>query len=662
MALAGSVAALRPSADQTGATSWCDQFDRPNAAALGIRRVATQCCHDLFGTKDVQDAITATYVWMADQIGHLTLGFVPTVALNWILGLICPWLYEGGVWRRLIFVVPAVAVVGLWASKERTDLKDTSSRTTKVFPPDSGDVEWNVKTALLYFGMGAAFGLAPFLEYWLVPIVVVIAVWPGFAVAFWWLRRKLAFQQAALPYLFRLANFASNLEPDLVKAVTDLANVKNRRTNFFAVLVGKDPLPRTAPEIHHLLISGPLGAGKTSLCVGIGTEFAFALGKGRYLSATKLVESVIADVAPGDREYPRPPSSRRPPIPPGSDLPKISKSGLLQQNLLEGSVQRGGNRMRVNVQLVSTETGNQLWADRFDKPLADLFDMQDEIVTLLARALHTQLVAAEARRAERSPHPDSMDLFFQGRACLNSGLTPENMAQARDFFQRALSLDPDNLQALVGVANVDTMAGGAFYTLDRAELLKKAEAALTKALTLAPNHAAAHMFNGMVKMWTNRATEGIAECERALELDRNLADVHVAIAMGKIFIGRGGEAKAHVEQALRLSPRDPVAYLYRFTAGNGELYTGRLEEAVAWLRRSIETNRNFPLAHFYLAAALALLGRQEEAKASAASGFTFDPNFSIRGYRAGAATDNATYLAQRDRLIEGLRAAGVPEG
>lgn len=301
--MAQTVAALRPNADQTAATDWCDRFDRPDAKPLGIRRVATQCCHDLFGTKDVQDAITATYVWMADQIGHLTLGFVPTVTLNWILGLIFPWLYEGDVWRRLIFVIPAALVIGVWASKEMTDLKDTSGRTTGAFPPDSGDVVWNVKSALLYFGIGAAFGLAPFLEYWLVPIVVAIALWPGLAVAFWWLRRKLAFQQAALPYLFRLANFASKLDAALVNAVTDLANVKNRRTNFFAVLIGNDPLPRTAPEIRHLLISGPLGAGKTSLCVGIGTEYAFALGKGRYLSATKLVESVVADVAPGDREY-----------------------------------------------------------------------------------------------------------------------------------------------------------------------------------------------------------------------------------------------------------------------------------------------------------------------------------------------------------------------
>ena len=120
--------------------------------------------------------------------------------------------------------------------------------------------------------------------------------------------------------------------------------------------------------------------------------------------------------------------------------------------VLEGSVQRGGNRMRVNVQLIDAETGNHLWAERFDKPLADLFDMQDEIVARLANALNTQLVAAEARRAEQAPTPNSMDLYFQGMAWFNKGLTPDNVAQARSFFDRALAADPDNVDALVGSA------------------------------------------------------------------------------------------------------------------------------------------------------------------------------------------------------------------
>jgi hypothetical protein len=96
--------------------------------------------------------------------------------------------------------------------------------------------------------------------------------------------------------------------------------------------------------------------------------------------------------------------------------------------------------MRVNVQLIDAETGNHLWAERFDKPVADLFDMQDEIVARLASQLSTQLIEAEARRAQRAPLPDSMDLYFQGMASANKGRTPENMAQACGFYEHALAL------------------------------------------------------------------------------------------------------------------------------------------------------------------------------------------------------------------------------
>jgi TolB-like protein len=127
--------------------------------------------------------------------------------------------------------------------------------------------------------------------------------------------------------------------------------------------------------------------------------------------------------------------------------------------VLEGSVQRGGNRLRVNVQLVDAETGNHLWAERFDKPVADLFDMQDEIVSRLANTLNAQLIAAEAHRAEYAPAPGSMDLYFQGAAWLNKGPSPGNLAQARGCFERALVLDPNNVEALVGLASVDAQRG-----------------------------------------------------------------------------------------------------------------------------------------------------------------------------------------------------------
>jgi ketopantoate reductase PanE/ApbA-like protein len=119
-------------------------------------------------------------------------------------------------------------------------------------------------------------------------------------------------------------------------------------------------------------------------------------------------------------------------------LKKIGRE-LNVRYVLEGSMQRSGTRLRVNVQLIDAETGNHLWAERFDKPVADLFDMQDEIVSRLANTLNAQFVEAEARRAEGSLRPDAMDLYFQGRASFNKGQTLENLTQARGFFERAMA-------------------------------------------------------------------------------------------------------------------------------------------------------------------------------------------------------------------------------
>ena len=132
--------------------------------------------------------------------------------------------------------------------------------------------------------------------------------------------------------------------------------------------------------------------------------------------------------------------------------------------ILEGSIQHGGSRMRINAQLIDAATGNHMWADRFDKPIADLFDMQDEIVSHLANQLRPELLAAEALRAEREANPDSVDLYFQGVQWFNKGSLP-NIERAREYFERAVALDPTNVDALVGVARVDVLMG-AFYTND----------------------------------------------------------------------------------------------------------------------------------------------------------------------------------------------------
>jgi TolB-like protein len=331
--------------------------------------------------------------------------------------------------------------------------------------------------------------------------------------------------------------------------------------------------------------------------------------------------------------------------------------------VLEGSVQRGGNRMRVNVQLIDAETGNHLWAERFDKPLADLFDMQDEIVARLAGALNTELIAAEARRAEQTPTPDSMDLYFQGLAWLNKGFTPDNVAQARGFFDRSLSADPDNVDALIGSARADVVKGALVLVADPMAAMATAEAKLTKALSSVPDHAGAHALLGHVEIVTKRAAEGIAECEHALALDRNLAPAHATIGWGKICIGRTEETEAHIAEALRLSPRDTQAYIWMTYAGIAKNHLGSYAQAVAWLRRSIEANRNFPQTFFALAAALAQLGRIDEARSAVKAGLALNPTFAVSRARAfwTAMSDNPTYLAETERVVEGLRTAGLPE-
>ena len=289
------------------------------------------------------------------------------------------------------------------------------------------------------------------------------------------------------------------------------------------------------------------------------------------------------------------------------DLKQIGRE-LNVRYVLEGSVQRAANRMRVNVQLIDAESGNHLWADRFDKPVADLFDMQDEIVARLANALNAQLVFAEARRAERTPNPDSMDLYFQGMSVYNKGLTPSHLLEARKLFERALELDPSNVDAIVGSALANGMFAGTHMSDDRAAHLGAAEALAVKALSIAPENALAHLCLGIAQMFTYRAAQGISELERALAINRNLAAAHAYIGLAKNFIGRGEETAGHIEDALRLSPRDTAVYLWQTFGGSVKVFQGKNEEAVAQLRHAIEANRNSAVPHFYLAVALAASG------------------------------------------------------
>ena len=331
--------------------------------------------------------------------------------------------------------------------------------------------------------------------------------------------------------------------------------------------------------------------------------------------------------------------------------------------VLEGSVQAAGTRVRVNAQLIDAESGAHLWADRFDSQRGDLFDMQDEIVSRLARTLNVQLTAAEAGRAERlrAQNPDSTDLSLQGSALLNRGRHPTNWRTAVGLFERALSLDGDNVEALCGLSIAHSLLGINWVTDEPEQHVRAAEAAALHALALAPNNARAHFALGRVLIGTDRGEEALGEFERALALDRNMSLAHVNLAMCKRFLARPEETEAHAQAAIRLSPRDVgIGGLY-FQIGAAALQLGQFEKAVTWLRRSIEADRSAPYHHLFLASALAHQGALVEARAAAAAGLAIDPNFRIRRMIDGAPSKKPKFLAQWDVVLQGMREAGLPE-
>ncbi|MCA1390615.1 adenylate/guanylate cyclase domain-containing protein [Bradyrhizobium sp. IC3123] len=329
---------------------------------------------------------------------------------------------------------------------------------------------------------------------------------------------------------------------------------------------------------------------------------------------------------------------------------------------LVGSVQRSGSRLRVNVQLIDAKTGTHLWADRFDKPIADLLDMQDEIVARIARTLDVQLIVAEARRVAGMLNPDAMDLYFQGRHFCNKGFTFEYLTEARRLFELALAIDPKNVHAMIFLAGVEAALGLSLLTDNRLQYLATAETMVLKALCLAPDHAWAHFVLAVVLIYTNRVVQGVAECERTLALDRNLADAHVLMGVARFYMGSGADTESYINEALRLSPRDIFAYRWMTHAGFAKLQITADAEAATWFSRGIEANRNYPLAHFGYASALALLGKRDEAQVAAKAGLALDPTFTIGRFKSGPSHGNAAFVTGARRIVKGLHIAGVPEG
>jgi adenylate cyclase len=335
--------------------------------------------------------------------------------------------------------------------------------------------------------------------------------------------------------------------------------------------------------------------------------------------------------------------------------------------VLEGSVRRSGNRVRINAQLIDAETDAHLWAERFDGDALDLFALQDEVTSRIAVALNLELVEAEAVRP--TEHPDALDYILRGRAALSKP-GHDGYAQAIDLFERALALDSGSAraQSLLASVLVNRVLDG--MTNLAADDIARAEGLADRALATSPHSPVAHFAKGQVLRVQGRLEEAISEYETVLAFDRNWVGALAAIGRCKIYIGPIAEAIPAQEQAIRLSPRDPMIGFWHFRIGEAHLLQSHIDEAILWFGRARNANPRIPFFHANLASAYALKGETERAAAALAEARQLDAqgHYStisrLRLWRSlsqdrGARPEiralfEATYFA-------GLRKAGIPE-
>jgi len=338
---------------------------------------------------------------------------------------------------------------------------------------------------------------------------------------------------------------------------------------------------------------------------------------------------------------------------------------LCVRHVLEGSIRRSGNQVRVNAQLIDAETDAHLWAERFDGDTGDLFALQDEITSRIAVALNLELIGAEATRP--TEHPDALDYILRGRAASPNYKPPsrDSYAEAIGLIERALALDPRSADAQSWLAA--WLAGRVMNGMSdtAAADIKRAEDLAKQALAASPRSPLAHLAKGQVLRAQGRLEECIPEYETVLAFNRNWLLAISALGWCKFLTGSLQEAIPLHERAIRLSPRDPLIGHWYFTIGRVHLLQSRTDEAIVWLEKAHRATAGLPFVHAWLASAYALKGETERAAAELAEarGLSADDRYSsiARDKATGSfgvpsvrALFEATYFA-------GLRKAGMPE-
>lgn len=335
---------------------------------------------------------------------------------------------------------------------------------------------------------------------------------------------------------------------------------------------------------------------------------------------------------------------------------------LAVRYLLEGSVRRSGNQMRVNVQLIDAESNTHLWAERFDHDTGDLFALQNEITGLIANSLNVTLTRSEAGRY--TENPDALDYLLRARAVASRPNSWKKYVEAIGLYERALTLDPQSVEtrgrlAISLISRVlDEMTDNAAADIARAKEL------IDQALALSPGDRDAHYAKGQLLRFQRRCAEAIPEYEIMLASIRNHAGAMFQIATCKVSLGFSEEAIPLLQRAIRLNPGEPNIYLYYQRLGQAHLLQSRIDEAIVWLEKARGVHPGIQFVHANLAAAYGLKGDIEHAVAEVAearrlggAGFMS----SIAQIRRDTLFQTSALALYEATFLAGYRKAGVSE-
>ncbi|UQR62350.1 adenylate/guanylate cyclase domain-containing protein [Bradyrhizobium sp. C-145] len=331
---------------------------------------------------------------------------------------------------------------------------------------------------------------------------------------------------------------------------------------------------------------------------------------------------------------------------------------------LEGSVQRVGDQVRINAQLIDTETGGHVWSDRFDRPRSNYLELQDDITGRIARMLGLELVVLAGRsiELEHQTNPTASDLALQGWAALYKPAAPETREEARRLFERAIELDPHTLRAVTGLSLTlaNLVINGQSSNPDGD--LRRAYELSERAVRLDPNNAAAHAQRARILQAQRRQREAAEEYRVSLQINSNVPTTTLFLGETLVFTGKSLDAIPLFERAIELSPRDPGLGTWQFEMGRAMILLRRDDEALTWLSRSVATNPRLAYAQLYYAAIQAIKGDLSAARAALETAGRLNPNYtSLAKFKTTDLSDDPTYVEQRAYVEEALRKAGLPE-